>query len=531
MIELVIIFVIFATLTYLANKYIKRYVKNKEENISDNFYSNEHIFESIPSIFPTVGIFLTAVGIIIGLVQFNENDIKSSITDLLGGIKFSFIATAIGLLLLLIFQKIIEFTKNKLELNDLKKDIQSEEKSEDFYKELIEKLTELGENQLKSEEQVKILKEQNDKLNELFNLVQLQQQQNSKLDEVSSFIEKQKQIDESILKSIEDLKNQQLDKSELFTKQIKEIETQLKEGNTSLKELQVETNSILTTNLKEVNNQITNGLDKLNNEVTASNKKTIEISEGILESNIRSNEIFETKFEDFIRLLEENNTKGLVEVMKVATEEFNKQMADLINTLVQENFAQLNDSVENLNSWQKENIENISALTAHFKETTELFSHSSLVLNEVAENTKQLVSDDGKLKEIIQQLSTVLIDDEKFVSITTKLSNTIDLVETSTILYEETSSKLNQWIVNEYEFKQGVEILITKLEEFKDFNGELWISYRKEMQEAVNIIKDTTNAFNENVDNLNVEFYERLKNTLENLDSYIVTLIERERDE
>jgi predicted metal-dependent hydrolase len=142
-----------------------------------------------------------------------------------------------------------------------------------------------------------------------------------------------------------------------------------------------------------------------------------------------------------------------------------------------------------------------------------------------------LVSDDGKLKEIIQQLSTVLIDDEKFVSITSKLSNTIDLVEKSTILYEETSSKLNQWVVNEYDFKQGVEILITKLEEFKDFNGELWISYRKEMQEAVNIIKDTTNAFNDNVDNLNAEFYEMLSNTLENLDSYIVTLIERERDE
>ena len=317
----------------------------------------------------------------------------------------------------------------------------------------------------------------------------------------------------------------------MFTNQIKEIETELREGNSSLKELQVETNSILTTKLTEVSNQITSGLEKLNEEVTTSNKKTIEISEGILESSLRSNEIFESKFEDFIRLLEENNTKGLIEVMDAATKKFNEKMSDLINKLVQENFAQLNESVENLNSWQKENIENISALTTHFKETTELFSHSSSVLKEVAENTKQLVSDDGKLKEIIKQLSTVLIDNDKFVSITTKLSNTVDLVEKSTIIYEETSTKLNQWVVNEYEFKQGVEILITKLEEFKDFNGELWISYRKEMQEAVNIIKDTTKAFNDNVDNLNEEFYERLKNTLENLDSYIVTLIERERDE
>lgn len=531
MIELGIIIIFAALSFYTYFVYIKRYVKNKEDNISDDFYSNEHIFESIPSIFPTLGIFFTAVGIIWGLFKFNENDIKSSITELLGGIKFSFIATAIGLALLLIFQKIIEFKKKKLEILNSKKNVQSDQKSEEFYKELIEKLEQLGKNQLKSEDQIALMKEQNEKLSELFNLVELHKQQNTKLDEVFGLIQKQKQIDESVLKSIEDLRKQQSDNSELLTNQIKEIETQLREGNTSLKELQVETNSILTTNLKEVNNQISSGLDKLNNEVTASNKKTIEISEGILESSFRSNEIFESKFEDFIRLLEENNTKGLIEVMEAATKKFNEKMSELINELVQENFAQLNESVENLNSWQKENIENISALTTHFKETTELFSHSSSVLKEVAENTKQLVSDDGKLKEIIKQLSTVLIDDDKFVSITTKLSNTVDLVEKSTILYEETSSKLNQWVVNEYEFKQGVEILITKLEEFKDFNGELWISYRKEMQEAVNIIKDTTKAFNDNVDNLNEEFYERLKNTLENLDSYIVTLIERERDE
>ena len=118
-----------------------------------------------------------------------------------------------------------------------------------------------------------------------------------------------------------------------------------------------------------------------------------------------------------------------------------------------------------------------------------------------------------------------------FISITSKLSNTVELVEKSTILYEDTASKLNQWVVNEYEFKQGVEILINKLEEFKDFNSGVWESYRKEMQTAVNIIKDTTSTLSDNVENLDAEFYERLSNTLENLDSYIVTLIEREKDE
>ena len=39
----------------------------------------------------------------LGELTFNEDEIKTSIKGLLGGIKFSFIATAIGLFLLLVF--------------------------------------------------------------------------------------------------------------------------------------------------------------------------------------------------------------------------------------------------------------------------------------------------------------------------------------------------------------------------------------------------------------------------------------------
>jgi hypothetical protein len=273
------------------------------------------------------------------------------------------------------------------------------------------------------------------------------------------------------------------------------------------------------------------GFETIQEEVKTSNAKLIEVSENILVANNTNNQLFETKFNEFIILLQENNTKGLVEMMDKATKQFNEQMTGLINKLVQENFAQLNQSVESLNNWQQQNKDSITSLTNHFKETTELFSHSSMVLKEVAENTKQLVSDDSKLKEIVEQLNKIIIDDDKFISITSKLSNTVELVEKSTILYEDTASKLNQWVVNEYEFKQGVEILINKLEEFKDFNSGVWESYRKEMQTAVNIIKDTTSTLSDNVENLDAEFYERLSNTLENLDNYIVTLIEREKDE
>jgi hypothetical protein len=628
--EFYIVFGVFTIVIILAIFFIIKYIKHKKED-EINKFTNDHIFESIPSIFPTVGILLTSIGIIIGLWHFNEDEIKTSIKDLLGGIKFSFLATAIGLVLLLIFQKVIEYWKNKIEIHIKQNNSKPSDNPIELIKNVYSTLEKLDKDKSNSDEQYKLLQDQNERLLEAINGLQnnqkdltenmqngfsviqsVQKEFNDSFLENSQAIvtrlnqgfenvqsvqsetnilvsEKSQAIVSQINDGLTDLQKAQLETNTVFTETGNAIVSKLNDGFENVQTLQSETNAVFTENSQAIVSQINEGLTglqkaqletntvftetgnaivtKLNDgfenvqkvqsetnsifvkssesivskvnygfetiqeEVKTSNAKLIEVSKSILVANNANNQLFETKFNEFIILLQENNTKGLVEMMDKATKQFNEQMSGLINKLVQENFAQLNQSVESLNNWQQENKDSITSLTNHFKETTELFSHSSTVLKEVAENTKQLVSDDSKLKEIVEQLNKIIIDDDKFISITSKLSNTVELVEKSTILYEDTASKLNQWVVNEYEFKQGVEILINKLEEFKDFNSGVWESYRKEMQTAVNIIKDTTSTLSDNVENLDAEFYERLSNTLENLDSYIVTLIEREKDE
>lgn len=54
--------------------------------------------------------------------------------------------------------------------------------------------------------------------------------------------------------------------------------------------------------------------------------------------------------------------------MKQLTTEFQKQMNGLIQRLVQENFEQLNKSVERLNSWQQENKNMIASLIQQYKD-------------------------------------------------------------------------------------------------------------------------------------------------------------------
>lgn len=70
---------------------------------------NPYIFESIPQIFPTIGILGTFIGIAYGLFNFDVNNIEKSIPALLNGLKTAFIASIFGIVFSIIFAKFTAF--------------------------------------------------------------------------------------------------------------------------------------------------------------------------------------------------------------------------------------------------------------------------------------------------------------------------------------------------------------------------------------------------------------------------------------
>lgn len=74
---------------------------------------NPYIFESIPQVFPTIGILGTFMGIAYGLWHFNENDIEGSIPKLIQGLKTAFGASIFGVGLLIIFSKLTAIIQRK----------------------------------------------------------------------------------------------------------------------------------------------------------------------------------------------------------------------------------------------------------------------------------------------------------------------------------------------------------------------------------------------------------------------------------
>jgi len=250
----------------------------------------------------------------------------------------------------------------------------------------------------------------------------------------------------------------------------------------------------------------------------------VEIEDKMTETN----KLLTEKFEEFSELLKKSNTEALVEVMKKVTEEFQKQMDALISKLIKENFDQLNKSVERLNTWQQENKEMIQSLTTQYKQMAENFENTSTSLTKVDEDTRQLVSEGGKLRQIVDALNKVIVEDEKFIKISTDLQNTADLTKSNYEQFDEATKKLNDWVKKQRNFVDGVMVLIQKLEELnkiRDYGETFWQETRNSMNEGVNIIKGGTDSLNRQVGSLNSQFYARLSTTLAQLDNCIQALV------
>ncbi|MCD8235624.1 MAG: hypothetical protein LUD00_02985 [Prevotellaceae bacterium] len=244
----------------------------------------------------------------------------------------------------------------------------------------------------------------------------------------------------------------------------------------------------------------------------------------------KTNKLLENKFNEFTKLLEKSNTEALVGVMEKVTEEFQKQMNTLISKLIQENFDQLNKSVEKLNQWQQENKEMIASLTQQYKEMSDNFEATSSSLTRVKDDTTILVSEGGKLRQLIDALNQVIIEDERFIEVTKELHETANLSKSNMESFNESTQKLNEWVRKQRGFVDGVQLLIAKLEDLnkiRDYGEQFWQGTKDKMEEGVGIITKGSQTLNTQLTSLDRQFYGRLSATLAELDNCITKMVEQ----
>ena len=77
-------------------------------------------------------------------------------------------------------------------------------------------------------------------------------------------------------------------------------------------------------------------------------------------------------------------------------------------------------------------------------------------------------------------------------------------------------------------FSDSVAKLLTRLEEIediKDINEIFWNNTKKQLNEGVSLIANASQTLSDDLENINAEFYARLNDTLQNLDTLIQRIV------
>ena len=333
-------------------------------------------------------------------------------------------------------------------------------------------------------------------------------------EEINAQVQKLKSILDGEVLQIEESMNKT---NQLLERKFDEFTELLKKSNTEALVEVIDLVEGMVGTQEEINAQVQKLKNILDGEVLQ-----------IEESMNKTNQLLERKFDEFTELLKKSNTEALVEVMKKVTEEFQKQMNSLINKLIQENFDQLNRSVERLNQWQQENKEMISSLTQQYKQMATNFETTSDSLDKVKDDTEALVSEGGKLRKIVDALNEVIVNDERFIKTAEHLQKTAELSQSNMESFDASTKALNGWVRKQRNFVDGVTLLIDKLEEIakiKDYGQEFWQGTKKNMEEGVGIIKQGSETLQRSLVDLDSQFYARLNTTLAELDTCIQAMI------
>lgn len=439
--------------------------------------------EQLPSMISTLGVLGTFAGITIGLLYFDTKNLDNSIPILLSGLKTAFLTSLAGMIGSLFLSKQVNTALDKKDSG-------------------------MSDIDIAAGQICKAIEVMSTTTKEVFE--ELRNQNKQQLEAQSRFFQTIGETVSSLTTNIGELKG--------FSKKFDNVDA----ATTSINSFIGECLEIIS-GIAGAQNEMSDGVKNFS-KVLRSEVDDIE------EKMKETNSLLVGKFDEFSDLLKKSNTEALVDVMKSVTEEFQKQMNSLINKLIQENFYQLNKSVESLNVWQQENKEMISSLTQQYKIMTTNFEQTSITLTKVSSDTRLLVSDGGKLRQLIDALNQVIIEDEKFVKIVTQIEETATLCKDNMLQFEESTKSLNEWVRKQRNFVDGVQILIQKLDELnklRDYNEQFWQGAKRSLEEGVGFITQGSRTLNTQLTALDKQFYARLSTTLAELDACIQAMIRK----
>lgn len=390
----------------------------------ENSLKCKKFLEHIGGVYLSIGVFGTFLGITIGLLGFNVENIEESIPPLLEGLKISFITSILGVFFNIFNQKLSLFSKEKqisdeteilnkildyqnkiytLEINN-RHFIEEQVKKQEKNQESIYNIQLENQNLFKSE-----FKRNEEWQNNFYNLFK---EFNENISKNAS-----EQIVEALNKVIEDF-------NENMVSQFGDNFKHLNQGIDNLIDWQENYKTLVTDELKliETSNQKVLDLTKSLEEIKQGYENFVDITNKIKETNTKTNEL-NTNIQDNI-----NTTTQVLNNQKETTEIIEKSFANIQN--------KINETTNSFEGYIKnfQNIQNsISQSSEDIKELARnATEEQKMMIQKVLETHKKEV--DEALEQAINDLGNNLADlSEKFVEdylpLTEKLRSVVRIAE------------------------------------------------------------------------------------------------------
>lgn len=334
-----------------------------------------YVYESIPSLFTTLGIFGTFLGIYAGLQNFDVKDINNSIPTLLEGMKTAFLTSILGIFLSIFFGKISQIVAERAEREESVVEVDEEIEA---LRQIISTLKENHKQQIavlqeNQKQQTTILQENQKKVDknhtEVLEILKGGFKNNEKL--LIDIKDILKGETSKLVSNTETIRSMLLENQKYLGKKFEEFSAMLAKNNTEalvgvMKKVTEEFNKQMST---LINKLVQENFEELNNSVKQLNSWQLENKAMI----VSLTQQFENTAKNFSisadaakemsvntkRLTDDNSNlaKMIKELQKVMIEDTKyqqivKELTTTINTL-KENTSAFDKTTNKLNDWVK----------------------------------------------------------------------------------------------------------------------------------------------------------------------------------
>lgn len=291
---------------------------------------------------------------------------------------------------------------------------------------------------------------------------------------------------------------------------IEELPTEFKKQNALLNQIRIglagEGDSSITTQLGKLRSDMRDSLKDMDN----SNKQRAETLNNTLASNF---DHLSQKFEDFARIVAENNSKAFIEALEKAMRDFNNNITEQFG----ENFKELNRAVGELLKWQDNYKNYVEQLTSNFELALVGITSIQSAFNDIQTRSQSFTEVSTELSGILQKLDIQLQDLNHYLK---ALGQVADSAKKAFPIIEDNLIKLTTG------FKKSTEQSLADINSTVESVGENLIETTGRLKETTGKLRDSMENQKETLETTSQEFKDVVSGTLKSLAKETKTSIE-----